>query len=376
MIVAVSVITTFTTPYFIRMADPAYEIVARMLPERLHFLLNRYTDKATSESETKALWVSMIKRYLWRVLLYSAVIIAIILVCTKYLLPWLMEVTPSWGRIICSIATLVCMSPFLLALTSPVSRKKERQRLAATNAHFDVPIVVMTIFRVLMAVGFIVYALSYIHSMKVGWTVGFFVFFALIGTWSGRLKKQMGRIESRFFNNLNERELRRSGKNNNLVSDMHLAYLDVSYSCPFVGERLADSDLRRKYGINVASIQRGGATIAVPNGNMRLFPGDVIGVIGTDEQIEQLLPVMETDDSAAPASNNGEIKFTNIHLSATSPLVGQTSASARIRDKYQALLVAIQHADGSYDHPTGNMEFQVDDVLWVVGNPKILATLK
>jgi CPA2 family monovalent cation:H+ antiporter-2 len=212
--------------------------------------------------------------------------------------------------------------------------------------------------------------------MKVGWTVGFFVFFALIGTWSGRLKKQMGRIESRFFNNLNERELRRSGKNNNLVSDMHLAYLDVSYSCPFVGERLADSDLRRKYGINVASIQRGGATIAVPNGNMRLFPGDVIGVIGTDEQIEQLLPVMETDDSAAPASNNGEIKFTNIHLSATSPLVGQTSASARIRDKYQALLVAIQHADGSYDHPTGNMEFQVDDVLWVVGNPKILATLK
>lgn len=377
IVVAVSVITTFTTPYFIRMADPAYKVVEKMLPKRLHFLIDRYSDKANSESETKALWMSVLKRYLWRILLYSIVLIAIILVSLKFLLPWLLGITPGWGRLICSIIALTVMSPFLLALAMPASKRTERQRLIAANAHFDVPLVVMTIFRLLLSLGFIIYTLSAIHSMRVGWIVGFIIFIVLLGTWSGRLKKQMRHIESRFFNNLNERELRRSGKNNNLVSDLHLAFVDVSYSCPFVGERLADSELRKRYGVNVASIQRGNSVIAVPNGDVRIFPGDILGIIGTDSQIEKLLPVVEkiADDTHGDAAP-GDIKLTNIQLSAGSPLVGKTSASSQIRDKYKALLVAIQHPDGSYEHPDGTTVFQPEDVLWLVGNPKRLETLK
>ena len=206
--------------------------------------------------------------------------------------------------------------------------------------------------------------------------MGFVIFFALIGAWSGRLRKQMRGIESRFFNNLNERELRRSGKNNNLVSDMHMAYIEVGYSYPYVGERLVDSDLRRRYGVNVASIQRGGSTIAVPNGNMRLFPGDVVGVIGTDEQIEKLLPILEANPENDLDSGSNDMKFINIQLSDKSPLIGKTSATAQIRDKYKALLVAIQHPDGSYDHPTGSTEFKADDILWLVADPKKVEELK
>ncbi len=376
IVVAVSVITTFTTPYFIRMADPFYKMVERILPARLHFLIDRYSDKASSESETTALWMSVLKRYMWRILLYSSVIIAIILVCVKHMLPWMLELTPSWGRFICSATALVLMSPFLLALAMPASRRTERERLIAANAHFDVPLIVMGVFRAVLSLGFIIYTLSVIHSPRVGWIVGFVIFFILIGAWSGRLKKQMRMIESRFFNNLNERELRRSGKNNNLVSDMHMAYIEVGYNYPYVGERLVDSDLRRRYGVNVASIQRGGTTIAVPNGNMRLFPGDVVGVIGTDEQIEKLLPILEANPDSVSDSSVNDMKFTNIQLSETSPLIGQTSASAQIRDKYSALLVAIQHPDGTYDHPTGSTVFHPDDILWIVGDPKRIAQLK
>jgi len=375
IVVAVSVITTFTTPYFIRLADPAYNLVERHLPARLHFLIERYSGQASTESETRALWLSVLKRYIWRIVLYSIVIIAVILICTRILLPWLQEVSPEWGRVICSITVLLLMSPFLLALAIPASKRTERERLRAANAHFDVPLIVMTIFRLLLALGFIVYTLSVILSMRVGWVVGFFIFVALLGTWSGRLKKQTRMIESRFFDNLNERELRRSGKNNNLVSDMHLAYIRVGYSSPFVGQKLVDSDVRRRYGVNVASIQRGGELIAVPNGNERLFPGDVIGVIGTDEQIEQLLPVVEKEDAVSD-NQIADMKLTSIHLSATSPLIGKTSATSQIRDRYKALLVAIQHTDGTYDHPTGSTVFNVDDVLWMVGDPKILRTLK
>ena len=42
IVVAVSVITTFTTPYFIKMSLPFYGILERHLPRRLHFLIDRY----------------------------------------------------------------------------------------------------------------------------------------------------------------------------------------------------------------------------------------------------------------------------------------------------------------------------------------------
>ncbi len=378
IVVAVSVITTFTTPYFIRLADPAYNFVEKHLPRKLHFLINRYTTNATSECETRVLWKTVLKRYLWRILLYSSVIIAIILITLRYLLPWLETIIPSWSRLIADIVALSCMSPFLLALAMPASRKTERERLIAANARFDVPLIVMSLFRMLLSLGFIIYTLSAIHSMRVGWIVGFLIFMLMLIALSGRLRKHMRRIESTFFNNLNERELRRSGRNNNLVSDMHLAYIEVGYGCPFVGDRLIDSNLRQRYGVNVASIQRGSSFIAVPNGTMRIFPGDILGIIGTDEQIQALLPIIEQGNETGGENENraDDIKLTNILLSETSPLIGKTSATSQIRDKYKALLVAIQHSDGTYDHPTGNNLFNPGDILWLVGDPKQLESLK
>ncbi len=186
----------------------------------------------------------------------------------------------------------------------PASRKTERERLIAANARFDVPLIVMSLFRMLLSLGFIIYTLSAIHSMRVGWIVGFLIFMLMLIALSGRLRKHMRRIESTFFNNLNERELRRSGRNNNLVSDMHLAYIEVGYGCPFVGDRLIDSNLRQRYGVNVASIQRGSSFIAVPNGTMRIFPGDILGIIGTDEQIQALLPIIEQGNETGGENEN------------------------------------------------------------------------
>ena len=63
----------------------------------------------------------------------------------------------------------------------------------------------------------------------------------------------MGRIESKFIDNLNERELRRTGLNNTLVSDLPLAHMQVGYGCPFVGDRLRNTGLRSRYGVDVVT---------------------------------------------------------------------------------------------------------------------------
>ena len=184
----------------------------------------------------------------------------------------------------------------------------------------------------------------------------------------------MKKIERTFINNLNERELRASGKNNLIVSDLHLAYMKIGYNCPFVGEKLKDSGLRSQYGISVATISRGSTVLPIPDGDTRLFPGDVIGVIGTDEQLSDLLSVVEAgedEETSAPK----EYKFTNIVLSSNSPLIGKTMVSAEINKNYSALVIAVKR-DGIFLEPINEVEFMPHDILYIVGNPAIINKLK
>ena len=368
IVVAVSVLTTFTTPYFIRMADPVYEFTARHLPQRLHFLIDRYCEKASTGNATRNLWHQVLSRNIWRVVLYSIVLIAIAMLSLNFLLPWLLDIIPSWARLICSAITLVVMGPFLLALARPSIRRNERDELISADARFDVPLVVITLFRMILALAFIVYILSSIHTMRIGWLTGIIVFLCLIGFLSSSLRTRMHRIEATFFNNLNERELRRSGRNNNLVSDLHMAYMEVGNGCEFAGERLRDSNLRQQFGVNIASVQRGTQIIPIPTGDVRIYPGDTIGVIGTDSQIQSLLPHIEsTKKCDSTVESISDIKLTSVRLTKNSPLIGKTPAQARLRDIYQILLVSIQRADGTYIHPDGNTLFDINDILWVVG---------
>ncbi|MBD5316746.1 MAG: sodium:proton antiporter [Bacteroides sp.] len=375
IVVAVSVLTTFTTPYFIRMANPVYRFLERRLPKRLHFLIDRYSTQASTESESGILWHTVLKRYAWRILLYSIVLIAITLISLQAFIPWMTDHFPVWGRLAGVVVSLAAMSPFLLALSLPASKKVERERLVQTNARFDLPLLIMRIVRFVIALGFVVALLSHVYSMTIGWTFGLAVFVIMMVVFSRSVRRRMRRIESRFLENLNERDLRRTGRNNNLVSNMHLAFLTVGYDGPYVGERLADSNLRKKYGVNVASIQRNGHTILVPGPDARLFPGDVLGIIGTDDEIQRVIPLVECQNDDDSAGGPEEVKLTSIHLTEKSPLAGQTSQSSDLRGKYKALLVNIQRGD-EFLAPDGTTRFMPGDVLWMVGNPKIISKLR
>lgn len=375
IVVAVSVLTTFTTPYFIRMAYPAYNIVAKMLPRNLRFLINRYTTDAGTDAATNTLWQSVLRRYVWRILIYAAILITIVLLSKGWLLPMLTHFNEKWGRLICALVTLTAMSPFLFALAIPASKSSERRQLKNANSHSKVPLVVMTLFRLILALGFIVYELKSLYSWSTAVVCGIAVFILIALLLSNRIRMHLHNIEQRFMDNLNERELRRSGKNNNVIADLHLAFMTVGFGCPFVGERLRDSGLRQQYGVNVASIQRGTSAIPVPGGDVRIFPGDTLGVIGTDEQIQNLLKVVE-----APENENSvtvsphDIKLTSLQLTSGSPLLHKSVAESGLRNDYHSLLVSIAR-DGEFFTPDASTRFAEGDVLWIVGNPRQLANL-
>ena len=374
IVVAVSVITTFTTPYFIRMAEPFYGFVERHLPARLNFLINRYGAEASRQdsSGTSAAWIQLCRRYMWRVLLFSIIIIAIGLVSMRYLHPWLSEAIPSWSNLIWSAATLTAMSPFILALCLPPARPQPDEKDmhgTLSDSQLKVPRIVMMVFRLIIALGFIIWVLSQAYSMRVGALIGLGCLIILLMLLSRRLNNQLRSIESRFLENLNERELRRTGLNNNLVSDLHLAHMHVGYGCPFVGDRLSNTGLRSRYGVDVVMIQRGPVTITVPGGDTRLFPGDNIGIIGTDEQIAAVLPVIESEPQLEPSGAPApDFRLGSVVLGDSSPLLGQTLAGADVRKNYKTLVVALQRGDDFIDRPA-NTPLLPGDRLWLVGRP-------
>lgn len=370
IVVAVSVITTFTTPYFIKLSGPASDFVERHLPRQLHFLIERYNNEGQKEQASGRPWAVLLKRHLWRTFLYSVVLIAITVVSAYYIRPWLTQIGGKWGPLLTVIVEISLMSPFIIALISPV-RVKEGD----PDVSYNIPRIVLMIFRIIIALGFVVHAVASVFSATAGLIIGVGIVVLIILLLYRQLTRHMSRIEEKFFDNLNERELRRSGKNNHVVSDLHLAYITVGAGCPFAGERLMDSNLRKTYGVNVVNVQRGYQNIPIPDGRQRIYPGDVIGVIGTDDQITRLLPVAEAAKPGGDTDDAGQMTLGSILLSFNSPLIGKTPSTASLRDSYDVLVVAVNRG-GEFIDSNPNLVFAPGDIVWLAGSKNNISRLK
>ena len=358
------------------MSIPFYNYIEKHLPSRLNFLINRYQKEAGVENARGNAWAAVLKRYAWRTAVYSVVLIAIIALSQKLLDPWLNELfDQSTAKLISVSVTLIAMAPFLLALMMPVSRKDIRTA-SSVHAAGSIPCIVLTIFRFLIALVFVIYVISQAYSARVGLLAAAGALLLVAFFFSHRLRQRMTNIESKFLDNLNERELRKSGKNNKVVNDLHQAFMIVGPGCEFVGQKLMDSNLRQRFGVNLVSINRDSRIIPIPGGSTRLFPGDVIGVIGTDEQLKALLPAVEVElPEEAKSFSLDDVKLTNVMLSETSPLIGKTPLSSGLRENYEAIVVAVHRGD-EYIDSNPNLEFRQGDILWLVGNQKKLNKLK
>lgn len=374
IVVAVSVITTFTTPYFIKLASPAYNFLERHLPSKLLMLINRYSDECQNRRESTKVWSLLLKRYIWRIVIYAIILTAIELVVFNFVYPWLEELIPSWSKLLSIVIALIAMSPFLMALSMPTSQKHEREVLARKYQHYRVPLVVMSIFKLLIALAFIVYLIAKIYSFLFGLTGGVLILALILLVFSRQVTKKMKNIEVKFLNNLNERDLRRSGKNNNLVDDLHLAFMHVGYGCPFVGEKLKDTPLRSEYSVSVVYIQRGGRNIPVPGGDTRLFPGDTVGIIGNDSSIEQIIPLIEDNNTPVENANISDFKIRDVELTEKSPIIGKSIMQADIRANYQAHIIAVRRGN-DYIQNLLEEPLKPGDVIWVVADKNVAARL-
>ncbi len=367
IIVAVSVITTFTTPYFIKMANPAYERLNSILPERIKMLLDNYASNATT-SHTQSAWKQILGLYLGKIIFYSTVIGGLMIVSLSYFIPWVKETfESSWILHIAVLLSISVMSPFIWGLALKRIRNDQLQQIWADKRISHVPVLLMVLLRFSLAIFFIMYFLSQVYSQRIGIFLGSAIILFLLIAFSKKIRSRILRIENTFLENLNERELRKTGKNNNIIHNIHLAQMEIQTGCPFIGQKILDANIHQRYGVNIVSIRRGNRVINIPQGTVRLFPGDIISVVGTDEQIQGFLPVVEKEDDISDNETNTEnVILEKIIIPEDSYLHDRKLSETGIRNK-SCLVVGIERNDGTFVYPSANVILYASDKIWVVG---------
>lgn len=311
-------------------------------------------------------------------LLYSVILIAEILFSRTFLFPFLENYLPKWGHLVATILTILAMLPFLVALSFSTTQPDERMKLHQSASFYDVPLVAMRIVRYLIALVFITYFTTLAYSSLTGWLVGAGCFILIMVFASTKLMQRYNRMEERFMNNLNSRENTRLGTNNNLVDDMHQAYIQIGQCAPFVGDKIKDSRLRDDYGVSISSIQRGDDYMPLPSPMARIFPGDILGVIGSDDQLKKLNEDIESSEQACSAVSvtQHKVELKSIRLTEHSPIAGIPLGQTNIQKDYYSMIVKVQRGEDEFIQPGADMILRPGDAIWVVGDPAYFDKMK
>lgn len=380
VIVTVSVITTFTTPYMIKAGGPAYEFLKRKLPASFVAKADAALDKDRSNTAAaQTEWKKLIKAYILRIVLYGVILTAICLGSQLWLDKVVLKLVPdSWSQgvvnLISVVITLAIMSPFLAGIS--VNGKdiaQYSQKLIKEKDTNVWPVMSMAIFRILLAMVFVIIVITGHFDLSY-WAIlliiiaGIFIFYA-----ARHAISRFSAVEERFMSNLNIREEynRRmspvtTSVNDKLAEyDVHTEIFSIPEDSIFAGKQLRELPFRHISGANIVKIMRGGRSILIPSGDERIFPTDKFVVVGTTQQIESFYRTMQENVSESDSADT-PFELEKITLTGESYLTGKTLREADMRS-YGCMVISIIHNGEVITNPRPEYLFQEGDAVWLAG---------
>ncbi|MBQ7194741.1 MAG: cation:proton antiporter [Bacteroidales bacterium] len=380
IIISVSVITTFVSPYVLKAADPAIALLRRKLPAALLSRIDPpQTGQAPSLHEAPSEWKTLLTSYTLRLVMYGVVIVAVIL-AGRHFLPLLMDrIAPSWGEtprsLVMLAVTLAALLPFLYGMAIGGAKiRSVAGRLLKANRVNAWPVLALLLLRIFIAVGIIVLVvLEYFHLA--GWTLLLIVLAAALLLLLARVSlHRFTGLEERFFSNLNEREDMERKRNpvrtsvNAAMSgyDVHLETVVVPQNFSYIGRTLREMPFRKTSGVNIVKIQRGDHGIIVPSGDEIIYPFDRLVAVGSTAQIEAFTSIMQSscDDFSQEAPADFAVEA--VALSEGSPLVGRRLADTEMRSA-GCMVISILRDGHLNTNPRPDFVFETGDTVYLAG---------
>ena len=388
VVVAVSVITTFLTPYMIRAAEPCYNVLVKHLPKRwVRRLTHIQTNNAGESASTNNLWKVLMKKMIFNTLIYGILSAAVIAIMFSAALPICRNLSIKWtgshwiGNAVCGFLTILFIAPFLRSIVMKQNHSEAFKALWTDRRINRLPLTATILARVLIALSFIFYICNYLTRFKNALMIAVAVGLLILMLLSRWLKKRSITLERLFIQNLQSRDIeaQKQGKKkplfaNHLIDrDIHIANLELPDDSLWAGKTLYSLKLRNRFGVHISSILRGSKHINIPNGGTILFPGDKLQAIGNDEQLTKLSKAMKAElQPTITDIEKHEMKLRSFTISKTSPFIGKNLKDSGIRDEYNCMVVGVDEGQKNLTLITPSRCLQAGDVLWVVGEEKDL----
>lgn len=379
VIIAVSVVTTFTTPYMIKAADPVSRWLQKKLPASLLAKINPAPASLSESSKAENNeWGQLIKSYAIRVILYGVILLAILLAAPALLgdlsATLLPDLSDAVRNIICLVIELVVMTPFLygLAITNG-SINKHASKLLKEKASNRWPILSLLVFRILIAIAFIIAAITSYFQLG-GWGALIVIGAGLVVLLTAKVAfKRFSGLEKRFIENFNEKEemerkkapVTSSLKEKMAQYDIQTSVVEISPDFAYVGKSLREMPFRKHSGVNIIKIQRGSQSIQIPSGDEKVYPHDRLLAVGTNEQIEAFKSIIDDNTVQSELSDPDFIVKAGT-LEADSFLTGKTLRETNMRGS-GCMTISVLRGDKIHTNPGADFIFSEGDTVWIAG---------
>ena len=385
VVVAVSVITTFLTPYMIRAAEPAYTILEKRLPKRWIRRLNHLGAEHHASPDEQSLWKRLLRKMILNTVIYAILILAITAVMLSFFLPFARHLLPHWwANGACGVLTLLLIAPFMRALVMKNNHSDEFRALWIENRMNRLPLTFTVLARIAIAVAFLFYICNYLARFANAVVITLALTAIALMILSRGLKQRSIRLERLFIKNLNSREIQAevTGKRKPrfeghlLDRDIHISEFTVPENSSWAGQSLGQIEFRNRFGVHVSSILRGYQRLNIPGGDCIIFPGDQLQVIGNDEQLTQF--GLTLDFETIPEDEHieeREMKLQKFVISSKSKLIGTDLQNSGIRNQYNCMVVGIEEGQKHLTIVNPSHVFQAGDIVWMVGEKESLAAV-
>ena len=374
IIVSVSILTTFVTPYMIKGALPFYNWLEPKLPAKVKQHLSNYSTHAESDGDNRVSIRNFVKRQLTNILLYGVILAAIALLSAAFLRPFLdslfadAKIPQIWSRLLGMSATILIMSPFLWAIAVKNVSKEKIKAMFDTYRFSQAVVIPLLVLRYFVALFFVGMVVGSYVSLAVGFlmVIAFMVLLAVL--FSRRANGFYAQIEERFLDNLNSRQAQNSFRiPAGMENEFSMERMSVSPYSPLAGLTLAQGNLRDRYGANIVTIERGGQIIDLPTRDALLMPSDVITAIGTEEQVSRLRADIEKEaDVLIHDHSDHELFMYRYHVEAGGPLCGLPVGTSILATRHHVMTIAIERGGKTIYNPSRDTVFLHDDLLWLV----------
>ena len=388
VVVAVSVITTFLTPYMIRLATPAYSALEHRLPSRIIQTLN-HLSMSHPDTKEQSKWKRLLTQMSVYTIVYSILSSAVIALMFTFVLPFTRRLLPGWelhwyANAITGLLTVICISPFLRAMVMKKNHSEEWKALWRESNRNRLPLLFTILVRGTIAVSFIFYICNYLSRFSSAVMITLGVVAIVLMVFSRTVKHRSILLERLFINNLRGRDIEAQvrGKKRPLYEgrlldrDIHIADFEVPSDSLWMGQTLKQLSLGHKYGVHVSSIMRGGRRLNIPDGDYVIFPGDRLQVIGSDQQLASLGQALQTELLGEDYDlEQREMKLRQLVITSKSPFIGKTLEESGIRSQYSCMVVGLEEGKENLSNVSPKRRFEEGDIIWVVGEQEALDAL-